>query len=352
MYVCMYIYMYVYIYVCMYVDVCMYMYIYIYTYTYIYIHTYICLCVCARVCVYTAHTGVGQQRHRHGASTQKDEPPIYVLHVCLVPMPYTYASRVHRCGAAEALVRSINTHANQATLQEQGSLAIWSIATESIQAQPDPTPPTPRQNPAAAAQGKGGAAAKPAPSPKAKAAVRELPTAAEERREALTRAGALDSLLLALHQHKANHTLCERVARALVVLSYNHKPRSRSIYNGPSAGAGMARPLGGLQILSGAMQVHVKHAHVCCQVAVLVRMRSPSPTLSPTDPVPRGLLTLCPGASCECVCIYIYIYLYIYMYVVIYIYYIYISKPTCGSTHIRSCQRVLACTLVCKGVSE
>jgi hypothetical protein len=23
----------------------------------------------------------------------------------------------------------------------------------------------------------------------------------------------------------------------------------------------------------------------------------PSPTLSPTDPVPRGLLTLCPGAS-------------------------------------------------------
>ena len=24
---------------------------------------------------------------------------------------------------------------------------------------------------------------------------------------------------------------------------------------------------------------------------------APSPTLSPTDPVPRGLLTLCPGAS-------------------------------------------------------
>jgi len=27
------------------------------------------------------------------------------------------------------------------------------------------------------------------------------------------------------------------------------------------------------------------------------QVRSPSPTLSPTDPVPRGLLTLCPGAS-------------------------------------------------------
>ena len=32
----------------------------------------------------------------------------------------------------------------------------------------------------------------------------------------------------------------------------------------------------------------------------------PSPTLSPTDPVPRGLLTLCPGLH-----IYIYIYIYI-----------------------------------------
>ena len=28
-----------------------------------------------------------------------------------------------------------------------------------------------------------------------------------------------------------------------------------------------------------------------------VRSSRPSPTLSPTDPVPRGLLTLCPGAS-------------------------------------------------------
>ena len=26
-------------------------------------------------------------------------------------------------------------------------------------------------------------------------------------------------------------------------------------------------------------------------------VRAPSPTLSPTDPVPRGLLTLCPGAQ-------------------------------------------------------
>ena len=33
---------------------------------------------------------------------------------------------------------------------------------------------------------------------------------------------------------------------------------------------------------------------------------APSPTLSPTDPVPRGLLTLCPGLH-----EYIYIYIYI-----------------------------------------
>ena len=46
-----------------------------------------------------------------------------------------------------------------------------------------------------------------------------------------------------------------------------------------------------------------------------LRFVSPSPTLSPTDPAPRGLLTLCPGASsgplCQCmyVCIFnIYIY--------------------------------------------
>ena len=29
----------------------------------------------------------------------------------------------------------------------------------------------------------------------------------------------------------------------------------------------------------------------------LAHMRTPSPTLSPTDPVPRGLLTLCPAAA-------------------------------------------------------
>ena len=35
---------------------------------------------------------------------------------------------------------------------------------------------------------------------------------------------------------------------------------------------------------------------------------SPSPTLSPTDPVPRGLLTLCPG-------LHIYIYMCVYIYI-------------------------------------
>jgi hypothetical protein len=54
-----------------------------------------------------------------------------------------------------------------------------------------------------------------------------------------------------------------------VVLSYNHTPRSREIYTGlnvDSGGAPLTRRLGGLEILSGALRVHVKHAHVCCQV--------------------------------------------------------------------------------------
>ena len=34
----------------------------------------------------------------------------------------------------------------------------------------------------------------------------------------------------------------------------------------------------------------------CVCVCVCVRVCAPSPTLSPTDPVPRGLLPLCPAA--------------------------------------------------------
>ena len=56
----------------------------------------------------------------------------------------------------------------------------------------------------------------------------------------------------------------------------------------------------------------------------------PSPTLSPTDPVPRGLLTLCPGLHvyiyiyiyvcvCVCVCVCVYVCVYICMYIHIYI---------------------------------
>jgi hypothetical protein len=48
--------------------------------------------------------------------------------------------------------------------------------------------------------------------------------------------------------------------------------------------------------------------------------RAPSPTLSPTDPVPRGLLTLCPLWPVVSVYIYIYMYTYIYIYIYIYIY--------------------------------
>ena len=54
-----------------------------------------------------------------------------------------------------------------------------------------------------------------------------------------------------------------------MVLSYNHTPRSRLIYNGLNVGAGgapLTRRLGGLEILSEALRVHVKHAHVSCQV--------------------------------------------------------------------------------------
>jgi len=35
----------------------------------------------------------------------------------------------------------------------------------------------------------------------------------------------------------------------------------------------------------------------CEEVSPVCELSAPSPTLSPTDPVPRGLLTLCPGAS-------------------------------------------------------
>ena len=53
----------------------------------------------------------------------------------------------------------------------------------------------------------------------------------------------------------------------------------------------------------------------------------PSPTLSPTDPVPRGLLTLWAGLHMYmyvyiyiCIYIYIYVYIYIYIYMCVYIY--------------------------------
>ena len=67
----------------------------------------------------------------------------------------------------------------------------------------------------------------------------------------------------------------------------------------------------------------------------------PSPTLSPTDPVPRDLLTLCPAASsgpylqtalpcyvrlavlficlCPSLCVYVYVYAYAYAYVYVYV---------------------------------
>ena len=63
-------------------------------------------------------------------------------------------------------------------------------------------------------------------------------------------------------------------------------------------------------------------SRICMQGSRL----GPSPTLSPTDPVPRGLLTLCPGLH-----IYIYIYIHMYMHMYIYIY-IYIYTHT--HTHI------------------
>ena len=70
--------------------------------------------------------------------------------------------------------------------------------------------------------------------------------------------------------------------------------------------------------------------------------RVPSPTLSPTHPVPRGLLTLCPAASsgpylqtalpcyvrlavlficlCPSLCVYVYAYAYAYVYVYVRVY--------------------------------
>ena len=64
------------------------------------------------------------------------------------------------------------------------------------------------------------------------------------------------------------------------------------------------------------------------------RSRVPSPTLSPTDPVSRGLLTLCPGLHIYkyiymCVCVYMYIYVYIHIYTYIYTYiYIHTNNST------------------------
>ena len=53
-----------------------------------------------------------------------------------------------------------------------------------------------------------------------------------------------------------------------------------------------------LMLLEGRNAVFAIQVRACARAHLLcVRACVPSPTLSPTDPVPRGLLTLCPWAS-------------------------------------------------------
>jgi len=69
-----------------------------------------------------------------------------------------------------------------------------------------------------------------------------------------------------------------------------------------------------------------------------------SPTLSSTDPVPRGLLTLCPlwPVVSVYVCMYVYMYV-IYIYIYIYIYYStsYVSSLSRSTRHLQLCTYVL-----------
>ena len=74
---------------------------------------------------------------------------------------------------------------------------------------------------------------------------------------ALADKGAIAELLAALKQHCRDALLCERAARALVVLSFESKDRSRSIYNGGT----------GMQIFAEAFRVHVHHTSVLCELA-------------------------------------------------------------------------------------
>ena len=160
---------------------------------------------------------------------------------------------LHECGALEALVLAMDKNAQAGQLQQQACLAIWSLAA-ATQKLPDVSPSTPSIRQAqAVAKGKVAPAKSPA-RPVVKAPVPAEEEAAEQRRAALARAGAIEALLAALHAHEADALLCERAARALVVMSYESKARSRAVY-------------GGLETLARALRVHAKHAHVLVQVA-------------------------------------------------------------------------------------
>ena len=84
-----------------------------------------------------------------------------------------------------------------------------------------------------------------------------------------------------------------------------------------------AHQLDGLVISTGAApSVLGNRIYNCKTTGILANSAGlgvipPSPTLSPTDPVPRGLLTLWAGLHymCVCVCVYIYIYIYICIYI-------------------------------------
>mmetsp|Transcript_31545 Transcript_31545/g.50995 ORF Transcript_31545/g.50995 Transcript_31545/m.50995 type:complete len:638 (-) Transcript_31545:709-2622(-) len=208
---------------------------------------------------------------------------------------------LHRCGAIPSLVSAMEKHRDAGRVQEQACLAIWSLATQSLLECPtqlgpqiDAAPLTPKGKPSRA---KAGARQLEMPSPQKPS--RDM-VQAEERRGALCMYGAVEALLAALHEHETNGRLCCSAARALVVLSYNHKGRSRRIYSGLSlATTTGTRRVGGLQIFREALQIHVKHADVLCQVAAAIKnvcsalmMDDVDQTHDMPDLVPCGLSLL------------------------------------------------------------
>ena len=182
---------------------------------------------------------------------------------------------LHDCGAIDVLVLAMDKNRQAAQVQQQACLAMWSLAAATHKTILDASQSPPRPDAGAAirnatpAKGKAAAAAVKSPGPPLVTAPPEE-VAAEKRRETLAKAGAIQALLAALQSNEADSLLCERAARALVVLSYGSTLRSRTVY-------------GGLDTLARALRVHSKHAHVLVQVAAAFKNVSSALLRDPED---------------------------------------------------------------------